>query len=343
MHLATKIFYFIAFVVVFIGIQVANAWMLQAILKKSSADKAPSVFLVQEGSLLTNYVGFFIIIYLLTGFWSWPLSLAFVASAHLGLIFGLLLWGFLQSGETRWLARAGWAGGEWGLKNPLIMVLIGGVSILILVGYFIFAGIAYFHIDASPALTATIFQYTIVFTVFGMLISSITSMPMLLSGNVDENTRTRYLVNQIGALVPTALFLALALLFFAGQPVETAQILTVRFLPVVVLLLGYFVLSTLFPYLLGIRRARNQSLALLGQRKGWLEELWNILSKPSSAHYLERLEGVKTEIAAAEDDLARTDKMIEWGKQIDSNTAPPEIAAIVPTYLQCRDSSVQTS
>src|SRR4051812_7324736 len=74
-----------------------------------------------EAALVLSIVPQFLFVYLLSGFFNWKLVVLFLVVAQVGAILGLIISQLLGSATSNWGARGTWAGGEFGMKQPLLM------------------------------------------------------------------------------------------------------------------------------------------------------------------------------------------------------------------------------
>ena len=293
--------------------------------------------------MLLGNTAFFVFIYLLSGFFSLPLVIVLLAGAQLGVIIAAILWGFLGSTTTKWGARSMWAGGEFGLKHPALMISLLAISLITSLAYPILAGIAYFkHSIPLPELTALVIQYTLLWVILsGYPLLLPISIGTLVSENLDEETRTRFFVSQLGGLIPTALFLAVAFWAFgiAGTGIEFAiSGISFALSPNLLLfLITFFVLTVLLPYLIGARRAAKWRRALFEKREDQLTKILEILGFPPGSLQINELNQLMADLNKEIEKFSEEDKMVAWGILIDRGSAPPQLGDLALAYGESRD------
>jgi hypothetical protein len=293
-----KLLFFVLFLAAFVAWVAINAVLVPK-LKNPSFGKS---IWGQELLLIVNYGAFFLFLYTLSGFWNWWVVLLTLASAQLGFVITGIFWGLLGATDDRWYARSRWAGDEFAQSHT-----VAGVSVMILMALFTFAypvvaGITYFRHSASE-LTISILQYTLIVFFFGGLC---VMLPILIgaltSKNLDENTRTRFLAAQLGGMFSNALFVALALLAFRGAGETTILDLSgplqVKLsFQVAIVLLIFFFLVTLLPFLIGTLRAGRWRAALAERQRNLFGRVALILKTPSAAGYEPKLDKLQDDLA----------------------------------------------
>lgn len=339
MYLILKIGMFLLFLIAF----VVWLWGANLLMEKIKGDLLEGKwFWSNQLSILLSIAPLFLFIYLLSGFFNLPLVILLFAAMQLSVIVAAVMWGFLGTPTPTWGARSQWAGGEFGLKHAMLVIIPLILTILIVVAYPIFAGIAYFTLSPGE-LTTRIFQYTLVAVIFsGYLFLLPIVIGTLVSENLDNETRTRFFVNQLSGLIPTALFLALTFWAFdiARNSIPLFQIagIEISFSPYLMLfLIGFFVLTVLLPCLIGAERSRKWGMSLLEERKGWLTALLNILDVPTVSRYSSKLNQLLLDLNAKETALLEGDMMLAWGTQIDQGLTPDGLEVIASAYSKSRD------
>jgi len=206
--------FLIAFVVWALGVAFCTLKLQKDLLEGRS-------FWSGELTLLVTYVGFFGFIYLLSGFWSLRLVLLFFIAAQLGALIGYVLNVALGAQSEKSGMRALWAGKEIDIKFPRLTMVGQILSGLIFLSYPVVAGVLYFHhVWSSEALKILIVKYSLLLLILsGYPLFIAIMMSILASENLDEDTRQRFFINQLCGMIPTALFVALAIWAFGiGGP-----------------------------------------------------------------------------------------------------------------------------
>jgi hypothetical protein len=290
MSFIIKIGVFILFLIVF------GIWtlVLSVLTKKIINDAVyGKSFWNNQFFLLLSGGGFFLLIYLLSGFFSLPLAILVLVSSELGMIASIILWGFLGSTSVKWGPQSMLAGREFGIKHPSLTIFMIILTFLIILGYIILAGIAYFTLP-SKELTTHIFQYTLI----GLFISNYPMMityliGILVSENLEEETRMHFLVNQLGGLIPTALYIALTFWAFGLAGSETTFSISYFSIKLsaqlILFLIGFFLFIVLLPYLIGTQRAKKWRVVLLEKQIIWADKFLDILDLPIHSLYIPKL------------------------------------------------------
>jgi hypothetical protein len=213
--------------------------------------------------------------------------------------------------------RGLWAGGEIGIKHPVAIPVIVLLSGALTLCYPIVGGIVFFrHPWASQMLQIAVVKYSLLFLgLNGQLMLMAVTWSILSSEDIDDDTRQRIFINQIGGLIPTAIFAALAFwafglggtpltLDFIGAPEGTLSLQTL------LLLLVFFGVTVLVPYLVGTQRARIKNLDFLKKVRGYVTEIAEILAVPTGSLYVVRLTALRDKIVSSGNQLVNSDPLL---------------------------------
>jgi MFS family permease len=344
MELLVKIMWFALFLVAF-GVWTVAISILLVVAAAHPAFSRSFGFV--EGTLLLTYLAIFVFVYLLSGFWSWPLVALFILVAHFGVALSWILREVLGSPAMKWQSRALWAGREWDANHPELNRWFKYLARALIVLYLSLAGVSFFTLTTSPALTIAALQYTLAFFFITGLVVLGPQINIVASKNLDRDTRTLFLASQLGGLIPNALFLALMFLAFGAHGKDSTLDLGTAvsaklWAQVFIVELIYFILVILLPHIVGNRRAERWREDLTRRKKELLSELTDILGASTSAQYQARLNELQTKVAQSIANFEKDEKdpMIGWGKLIDSgniSAVPAEIQAASEQYLECKD------
>ena len=271
-------------------------------LTRPSMRGARMFWATESFGLLSN-VGFFVLIYLISGFWSWRLLILFIVASQMGMLVAFLLNAILGSQTDESYPRILAAGGEIGLTYPKVAGSFMLVSALVTLAYVVAGGILHFRYPwNSPVLHIAAVKYTLIFLIFGNYPAMMAEVAaMLASENLDENTRQQIFVNQLAGMIPTALFVALALWAFGAGgtevPATFATISNAFSIRVTVLMVGFFFLLFILPYTIGTRRASRKRLKLLQRKRDLTSKLADLLESPVASKYSPGISQLQHEIA----------------------------------------------
>jgi hypothetical protein len=338
-------------IAVFMGFLVAyTVWLVAAykINKKWQRDliSRKSLF-SEEMTLLMSIPPVFVFIWILSGFFNAKLVVLLFAAAHIGLAIRGILWALIGSPQVAWGARILWAGGEYGMKHPILMVAIMVFAFLVcFIIYPVVAGIIYFsHTVPSDQETLLIFKATILILFLSSLLILLPGLVMImLFKSIDDETRDRMFITQISGLVTTALYLSLIFWSFGivGEGVKLsfgAIPLTISPLLLIVLV-SYFVFALLLPYLCGWRGAKRLREYLLKKRLELYNQLLNILEFPSQASYISELEQLQTNVEEHTAEFVAKDKMVKLCEEFDRpgslDDISPELHTLYQAYKESR-------
>lgn len=322
------------------------AWGCNLALKKSIADLAAGKsFWSSELVLVASYSGFFCFLYLLSGFWNLRLVLIFFATAQLGSLLALLVNAFLGAQSEKTCMRSVWAGKEIDIKYPLMNTIGGPLMIIIFLAYPVVAGIVHFqHAWSSDVLKILIVKCSLLLLILGgyPLMMTVTIM-MLVSENLDEDTRLRIFVNQLVGMIPTALLVAFAIWAFGiggpGLPFDFAGVSGTVSVRALLLVLLFFAFSVVIPYFLGTLRAKRRKLALCRETRDYVSRLADILESPTGPLYVSKLTQLSKEVADERSKLIQADALLTLAEAIDAapEQIPGEAKPLVDALEKTRD------
>ena len=265
MSLLLKIVVFIVFLVFLSGFYIGSFLFSRRIQRLLSEGR---LFLLGQVMLLASVFSLFSFVWLLSGFFSWRLTLFFVLAAEVGGVVTGVLWRFMGSTDLPWAASSTWTGAEIAIRHPWLPQILGIVSALVLLAYPIACGFEFFsHEVPSPDVTVAIFRFTLIALFLpGLLITLPTIVSMLSSRNLDEGTRLRVLLAQGGGLFSNALVIALVLWSFGivskgynfdlgGIPLTASPMLGL-------VVFVYFAATFLLPFYMGTAQAKKSRRAI---------------------------------------------------------------------------------
>jgi hypothetical protein len=315
-------------VVIFLGfLLVYVAWVVISYLLNNRLQKdliRGNAFLASELNLLSSSLGLFAFIWILSGFFSIQLVGLFLLLAHVGFLITGVLWAFLGSPLVAWGPRAIWAGSEFGVKQSAVMIVLLGVSVIVLIGYPVAAGIIFFGgVISSEQATLSVFRLTLV----GMVLSGLTIMLPLLVGvlqskNLDEDTRTRLFITQGGNMASYALYLSLILWSFGRITAKGFQLkigtIPLTISPILLIILAaFFLFAFLLPYLAGSQQAKRWRSQLLRKQQAWLDELLDVLEFPTPNLYVPKLEQLQAKVEGGAKAFVGDDSMLILAEEFD--------------------------
>jgi hypothetical protein len=329
---------FLLFLALYAVFFLAVGWITSLEKKK----RASGSFIFGEIKILLSSTIFFVSLYLLSGYFDWTMTLAFIGIQQLTAIAIRLLFPFLNSvpHQIR-VARAKLLYFELGLKNPnkmILIFLIGAIVILIVVPTL--AGINYFR--SSPTeLTPRIFQSLLLLVFAGVATSWIFGCYYLLSESPNQNERTLLVVNQLATLLPMSLYLSTFFwsLGMQGHGIEfTAGSVSLAISPILLsLLVAQFLFMALIPYLTGNQRGRRLRSDLLENRLAWLQKFQDVLDQPTKGGYWRKLDALRQSLVAETDQFVNNDPLIKTGDDIDGGRIPRSADAILDDFQLTRN------
>jgi len=316
----TKIGLFVLFFIAYV------CWALLGAksFKKLQADLlGGKSFWSSEVILLEGLVGLFGFIYLLSGLWSTKLVLLIFVASHLGILLSLIFGAMLGPHSEKAAIRMLWAGREIAIKHPVSMGLLGLATMGMSFAYPIVVGIFFFRNPwGSLNLEIEVVRYSLLLlSLGGYLLVVVVTACMLASENLDDNTRQRIFINQLCGLIPAAIYVALAIwafgfgggllsLDFLGIPSRTLSLQTLF------MLLGFFALGVLIPYVVGTQRSRSLNVELMAKINAFVAELAEILESPTPSLYIAKLTALRDKVAATKDQFINGDALLLFEKGV---------------------------
>jgi len=324
MPFAAKLIRFILFMITF-TLWTYGVSKLWARFQESITQKGFS-FWLQEIMVLFPLGGLFLFVFILSGYFDNKVFFGLVIASHLGIIISAVLWKLFGSIDSQWITRGLWAGAEFGMKNPWAIIPGGIISLLIFILYPIIMLIVYITYPIlSPDSTIVIFRYTLLsLFIPGWISLSTTLIGVLSDKNLEENTRSRYLINQIGGLVPMALMLSLLFWTFKGTDQLSINILTPN-TSIVVIIIIFFVCSILLPYVIGTLHAKKWHIHLLEREKEWIAKTVDVLDFPVPSNYVPKLRVLCSDIEVDYRDFEASDLMVKRGIEILQGKEPEDL------------------
>ena len=320
-------------------------WGGNALNKRISRDIGKdSLFWKTETATLLSNAGFFAFIYLLCGMWNLGLVILFVVAGQLSIIMALVLNSLLGSQGEKFTSRVFAGGGELGMKYPKFSRFALAMLVVLLIAYLIAAGIIHFRYPwESPVLVAASVKYTLLFFIgsypflFTEVIATITSE------NLDEDTRQGIFISQMTAVIPTALFAALALWAFGAGgvdlPASLGNLSHSFSLRITLILVAYFGGLILLPYFIGTQRGKRKRLALLHERQEYVRTLADILESPAGSRYVPKLTELHDQVAAERETVKQNHQLMlldDW-KTNKPADFPEQAAPLVEAFRHSRD------
>ena len=299
-----------------------------------------SLFRNTETMLLSN-AALFVFIYLLSGMWNLRLVMLFVVAGLLSIIMARMLKSLLGSEGDKIDSQVFATGGEVGMKLPPAALAMLAV---LLIAYLIAAGIIHFRYPwGSPVLVAASVKYTLLCFIGTYPLLLTTIIGIITSENLDEDTRQGVFISQMTAVIPTALYVALALWAFglggADLPVSFGNLSHSFSLRTTLILIAYFGGLVLLPYFIGTQRGKRKRLGLLHEKQEYMRTLADILESPAASRYVSKLTALRDQAAAEREALKQSHQLMLLDESATSSPAdfPEQATPLVKAYRLSRD------
>lgn len=298
-----------------------------------------------EVNIILRNLSIVLFIYLLSGYFSLGLTLLLLLVAQLGVLLAVVLLAFTGENLRLHTARTLWGGYEMRLRNPKLVSWVENLTGVVVLAYPIAAGYVFFTQPyPSPQLTLLIFRVTLVGIVFaGMPFVLMVTMHSLLSSQLDEETRILNFADQMSALTMNLIYIGLAFWAFGAKAPSTQITVDEIAIPLTsqlfVVLIVFFLLLVMLPYLIGTQRAKKWRLHLNQKRTAWLDKLLDILDFPTAARYPLKLEQLQGAIRDEIQTIYSEDQMVARGVHTERNPDSRQYLPgdIAEAYLQSRD------
>lgn len=320
-------------------------WGGNALNKRISRDIGKdSLFWKTETATLLSNAGLFVFIYLLCGMWNLGLVILFVVAGQLSIIMALVLNSMLGSQGEKFTSRVFAGGGELGMKYPKFSRFALAMLVVLLIAYLIAAGIIHFRYPwESPVLVAASVKYTLLFFIGSYPLLFTEVIATITSENLDEDTRQGVFISQMTAVIPIALYAALALWAFgvggADLPVSFGNLSHSFSLRITLILIAYVGGLVLLPYFIGTQRGKRKRLGLLHEKQEYMRTLADILESPAASRYVSKLTALRDQAAAERETVKQNHQLMLLDESATSSPADfsEQATPLVKAYRLSRD------
>lgn len=246
------------------------------------------LFWREFGSLFLWLMPLVVFVYVLSGFWSWDLVLFLLAGLVISWGCKRILFIIFGSRDPSWLLQQGNTYADFGMRYPRITDNLESFDAIVVTLFPLACAFAYFSYDyPSPELTEVVLQTTLgLYILSGGVMYTARALIALSSPHIDENTRARVFLYQTSGLIPLAMILSLAFWAFGlgGRGIELGGVSLSVSWGLIGLLIGYFAISGLIPYLVGYYLAKREQLAMVEDLSSWYR-----MMKPADEDYVAQL------------------------------------------------------
>lgn len=252
--------------------------------------------------LTVNLLSFVAFGWILSGFLDVELVGIFIAGGLMMAILSGTLWILLGSPTTPWGVRSIWTFLEWEKRQILPAKVFRIICISAVIVYAIMAIDFYFRFGLiSEQMTISMIRAALILI---LLISSAVTLPpiiaVLMSMNLDKDTRNLVLVTQFGYLGMAALFLPV-ILWIMGidndkYPLQLSSVALSVSPLLLIILASLFIFALIIPYLSGWHRGKKWRELLLTKERTWLDDLLEVLTFPTPELYIPKLESMLAEM-----------------------------------------------
>lgn len=332
-----KILLFLAFLVVY-GLYL---WTSGVLIKRYLNKIKKSSFWENELLIVVPYLFFFAFIFVIGKFFNANLLLLSILFSNIGLIIITIIWNLIGNPETPYKEIGGWTGGDFGAKNPWVILVSQGIILILLVAFPFVLGVQFFTVSDA----ATIRILTMKFSLILLLGSYILSLPIyiavLTASFIDEDTRARYFLNQFSGVIAYSLFVSLLFhLFSWGDTEQLIELGSLSFSlspKMFLILLGFIVLFLILPYFIGIQKAKRLKSDFLEINKCLLAKIIETVNLSTAQNLNEKIEYLENLLVTEYNKLVESDKGVALGVRYDAvNSAAdvPQVEALQYQFYQ---------
>ncbi|HWQ20366.1 MAG TPA: tetratricopeptide repeat protein [Methanotrichaceae archaeon] len=248
--------------------------------------------------LTVNLLSFVAFGWILSGFLDIELVGIFIAGGLLMALLAGTLWILLGSPTTPCGVRSIWTFLEWEKRQILPAKAFRVICIFAVIVYAVMAIDFYFRFGLiSEQMTVSMIRAALILI---LLMSSAVTLPpiiaVLMSMNLDKDTRNLVLVTQFGYLGMAALFLPV-ILWIMGidndkYPFQLSSVALSVSPLLLIILASLFIFALIIPYLSGWHRGKKWRELLLTKERTWLEDLLEVLTFPTPELFIPKLESI---------------------------------------------------
>jgi len=252
------------------------------------------------GILSINLLGFWAIMWVLSGFFDLLLVVQFLIGGVVMVSISIVLWSLSGFPVKPWMDQLDLEIEDFNRKCPRFSWLIRAVRIPAVLLFASMAVVFYFRFYLSTEILMVDFLKLSFVSIFlvGLFVTLPPIWSAMISKNLDGMTREFLLIFQFGHLGVSGLYSGLILWIFGkgsfGHSVSLGDIKFPIYSLVIVMFL--FVLAIIIPYVSGSKRASRWKMALFDKERRWLDELLEVLDYPTPSLYVPKFRKVLNEI-----------------------------------------------
>ena len=220
--------------------------------------------LLELFGLLLSIIPFFLV-FLIGGFFDLKFIILLSATLGLAVLIHLILSALVENPKTPIRSTSFWAGINLGIENKGIMSATQIFSLLILIVYPISMALVFFKSSISvETMRILSLKFTLIMILLGFLITLPFSIGILTNGNIDEDTRAKFLISHIVRVIPFTLFISMFYWFYnidesAYVLFEIGNIPIVYSIQLLIFLFAFLILFGILPYVIGHNKANKIS------------------------------------------------------------------------------------
>jgi hypothetical protein len=304
------------------------SWISQKITAPAIKTGNPMSFWRRQAIELLSSFAIVTYIFLVSGYFNIKMLGLLVGAGELALLVGSASRNVTKFRGAMVQSRLLWQGSELAAKHKAWLVPVGLALSTVTFAYLFLTSVALFR-HTGTELAIRIFQYTFFFLFFCGFFATVllTVILGLTSEDLDEPTRTWVFMAELSALFSGALYLCVMLSALGfhepGLQISFGGMTTLLAPQLLLIVLSYFILAVVAPFLVGSLRARRQRIELLERRRPLLDRFLETLDSPVVANHLAELETLRARIRTEMEQFSKQDRMIQWGDAMERGEKTP--------------------
>jgi hypothetical protein len=323
-HIVVRVLWFLLFLLAYVIYIALSFFFGKADTVKT---KTLSFFYLEAACLLSTAV-LYVFVLILTRFSNILIAGYYFLSAQVYIFVAMAL-GIVRFGRrsSPYRAETIWATACFLVRHIWLIGAVNFIQAMVgVIAYPVVAGIIFFSGDSVTSVTLGIIRITLlILFVGGLGIALPVQLGVALSENLSSATRRRFFVCSAAGILSTGVLLSTLLWTFNASAIKTARSpvsFHLAYSPLELsILVVYFVIIFLLPYVIGVVRSTQQENDLQGRKTELLSKTIDILRIPKSDFYAQALSNLLSEVQTQFISFVRSDKSIAFGLSFEPDSA----------------------
>jgi hypothetical protein len=323
-HIVVRVLWFLLFLLAYL-----IYFALSALFAKPDTVKTKtlSFFFLQAACLIAT-AGLYVFVLILTRFSNILIAGYYFLSTQVYILVAMAL-GIVRFGRrsSPYRAETIWATACFLIRNFWLIGVGNFIQAMVLaIAYPVVAGIIFFSGDSATSVTLGIIRITLlILFVGGLGLVLPTQLGVALSENLSSATRRRFFVCSAAGILSTGVLLSTLLWTFNAPVSKTAKspvTFHLAYSPLELsILVIYFVIIFLLPYVIGVVRSTQQENDLQRRKTELLSKTIDILRIPKSDSYAPALSDLLSEVHTQFVSFVGSDKSTAFGLSFERDSA----------------------